>query len=146
MRRVWWYGVFWESEELSCSCGPNPLHLYLLNMSTTSHWNPLHVFFVIVEGWEVWLPRTRRRAPSMMIRCKLIESYSFWIIWVLNHTRFESYPFESYPGSIWWIRGSLIGRRETVRLTRPGISPAGPAGVFSWILLKKSVLLKRVYY
>ena len=70
----------------------------------------------------------------------------------LNHMSFESYPFESYefciPGKyIWWIRGSLMHRRETVRLTRPGISPVGPAGVSSWILLKKECIIKkRVYY
>ena len=43
-------------------------------MSTTSHWNPLHVFFVIVEGWEVWLPRESiHEAPcaESLIRCIL---------------------------------------------------------------------------
>ena len=64
------------------------------------------------------------------------ESYEFWIIWVLNHTR-----------EVYMMNTRIPHRRETVRLTRPGISPVGPAGVSSWILLKKECIIKkRVYY
>ena len=60
------------------------------------------------------------------------ESYEFWIIWVLNHTR-----------EVYMMNTRIPHRRETVRLTRPGISPVGPAGVSSWILLKKECIIQK---
>ena len=74
----------------------------------------------------------------MMIRCILrvwgapVWIIPVWIIWVLHHTR-----------EVYMMNTRIPHRRETVRLTRPGISPVGTAGVSSWILLKKECIIKK---